>query len=108
MKRMFLAMASAVALTAAAAAQTTTTTTTTTTVEPEVRTKVKQYVTTHRGKSVTAPAGVEIRAGATLPESIEIQSFPAEVGVTRYRYVSMGDRTVLVEPGSRKIIEVID
>lgn len=88
--------------------QQTTTTTTTTTIQPEVRTKVRQYVTTNKPRVVTAPSGFSVSVGATLPETVEVQSFPSDVGVTNYRYVSIGGQTVLVEPGSRRIVEVIE
>ena len=112
MKRILI-LATVALITGAAHAQTattreTTTTTTTTTIQPEVRTKVRQYVTTNKPRAVTAPSGFSATVGATLPETIEVQSFPSDVGVTQYRYVTLGDRTVLVEPGSRRIIEIIE
>ena len=111
MKRVLMTAAAAL-IAGAAYAQTATTTTTrettTTTVQPEVRTKVRQYITTNQPRAVTAPSGFSVSVGATLPESIEVQSFPADVGVTNYRYVAIGDRTVLVEPGSRRIVEVLE
>jgi hypothetical protein len=47
------------------------------------------------------------RAHATLPETIEVQTFPADVGVRDYRYAVVGDHTVLVG-SNRQIIEVIE
>ena len=117
MKALMIAAVASLGLISAAAAQTSTTVTTTTggaaattgavTIQPEVRTKVKEYVTTNRGTSVTAPSGFTVSTGAVLPQSIELQSFPATVGVTQYRYVTMGNQTVLVDPSSRRIVEVI-
>jgi hypothetical protein len=111
MKRILLVGAAAL-IAGAAYAQTSTTqqttTTTTTTLQPEVRTKVRQYVTTNKPRAVTAPSGFQVSVGATLPEAVELETFPADVGVTQYRYVGIGGRTVLVEPGSRRIIEVFD
>ncbi|MDF2809998.1 MAG: hypothetical protein K0S56_1029 [Microvirga sp.] len=103
MKRLMIAVVASFGLIAAAAAQTATVT-----VQPEVRTKVKQHITTSKPKAVVAPSGFTVSAGAVLPETVEIQSFPADVGVTQYRYVVIGDRTALVEPSSRRIVEVID
>jgi hypothetical protein len=106
MKRLLVTAAAAL-MAGAAVAQTATTTTTTTTVAPEVRTKVKQYVTTSKPRSVTAPSGFTVTRGAVLPETVEIQSFPADVGVTEYRYSVIGDRTVLVDSG-RRVVDVLD
>ena len=120
MKHLMIAAVASLGLVSAAAAQTATTTTTTggaavttgttsgaVVIQPEVRTKVKQYVTTSKPKAVTAPSGFTVSTGAVLPQAIELEAFPADVGVTQYRYVQIGGQTVLVEPSSRRIIEVI-
>jgi len=122
MKHLLIAGVATLGLVTAAAAQTSTTTTTTTsggtavttgststsvTIEPAVRTKIKQYVTTSKPKAVMAPSGFTVSRGAVLPESVEVQSFPADVGVTQYRYSVVGDRTVLVD-NSRRIVDVIE
>ena len=62
---------------------------------------------TTKPKAVTVPSSVTISKGTVLPETVEIQSFPSDVGVTEYRYAVVGNQTVLVEP-SRRIIEGID
>ena len=117
MKHLMIATVASLGLISAAAAQTSTTVTTTTggaaattgavTIQPEVRTKVREYVTTNKARSVAVPSGFTVSTGAVLPESVEIQSFPATVGVTQYRYAVVGDQTVLVDPGTRRIVEVI-
>ena len=112
MKNLLIACAATLTLATAAAAQTSTTTTTgststTVTIEPEVRTKVRQYITMNKPKAVTAPSGYTVSRGAVLPETIEVQSFPADVGVTQFRYTMVGDRTVLVD-NNRRIVEVIE
>lgn len=122
MKPLMIAAVASLGLVSAAAAQTSTTVTTgsggaavttgtttgAVTIQPEVRTKVRQYVTTSRPRAVTAPSGFTVSTGAVLPQAIELEAFPADVGVTQYRYVQIGGQTVLVEPSSRRIIEVID
>jgi hypothetical protein len=122
MKHVLIAAVASLGLVTAAAATSVTTTTSgttsggaavttggtsaTVTLQPEMRTKVKQYVTTSKPKSVAVPSGFQVRQGVKLPETVEIQSFPADVGVTQYRYVVLGDQTVLVNP-NREIVEVI-
>jgi hypothetical protein len=113
MNRIILAGVAALALTVPAMAQTSTTVTTesagaSVTIAPEQRTKIKQYVTTSKPKSVTMKEKVTV--GATLPADVELQAVPSDWGpsVSRYRYVYTGDDVVLVEPSSRKVIQVID
>jgi hypothetical protein len=123
MKHLMIATVASLALISAAAAQTSTTTTTTggatvttggaattgtVVIQPEVRTRVREYVTTNRGAAVAAPSGFTVRRGVALPQTVELQSFPSTVGVTQYRYVVIGGQTVLVDPSSREIVEVIE
>ena len=51
----------------------------------------------------------EVRVGAVLPESgVEYYEVPQEYGVRNYRYTVVNDRTVLVDPGTRRIVDVIE
>lgn len=107
MKRSIVAAAALFAAPAALAQVSSTTTTTTTTVTPQQQTAIKTYVTKEKRKSVVAPSGFTVTTGAVVPEAVELYSFPADVGVT-HRYTVIGDRTVVVDPGSRRVIQVID
>lgn len=116
MNRLLIAGSVALALAAGSAfAQTSTTTTTTgpagsvssTTITTEQQAKVKAYITKEKVKSVAAPSGFTVQTGATLPAAVEVRTFPADVGVKQYSYAVIGDRTVLVEPSSRRIVQVI-
>ena len=51
----------------------------------------------------------EVRVGADLPESgVTYYDVPREYGTTKYRYTIVNDRTVLVDPSSHRIMQVID
>jgi len=51
----------------------------------------------------------EVRVGADLPSNgVTYYEVPREYGVTKYRYTVVNDRTVLVDPGTHRIVEVID
>jgi hypothetical protein len=51
----------------------------------------------------------EVRVGVVLPEDgVTYYEVPAEYGATQYRYTIVNDRPVLVEPRTRRIVEVID
>jgi len=105
MKRV-LATAAAFAIAATAVATAATTTTTTTTVTPDQESAMTTYVTKHKVKSVTAPSGFTVTTGAALPESVQIQEFPSDVGVTGYGYADIGGTTVIVG-NDRKIVRVV-
>jgi hypothetical protein len=113
-KRILLAGAAALLLAGSASAQTTVTTTTgtsvgsTITIAPEQRTKIKQYVVQQKVKPITVKE--KITVGATLPQDVELQAVPSDWGadVSRYQYVYYGDDVMLVEPSSRRVVQVID
>ncbi len=50
----------------------------------------------------------EVRVGATLPSSgVTYHEVPAEYGVKSYRYTVVNDTPVLVDPSTRRIVQVI-
>jgi hypothetical protein len=113
MKRTLLAGLTALALAAPALAQTTIVTPApgpgaTIIIAPEQRTKIKQYVVQQRVKPVTLRERVTV--GAVLPADVEFAAVPSDWGpeLGRYRYVYSGNDVVLVEPSSRRVIQIID
>jgi hypothetical protein len=70
--------------------------------QPEFR----QYVTTQKVPSYTYKE--EVRVGAVLPEAgVTYHEVPAEYKVKGYRYTVVNNTPVLVEPSSRKIVQVV-
>ena len=51
----------------------------------------------------------DVRVGADLPSSgVTYYEVPREYGVTKYRYTVVNDRTVLVDPTTHRIVQVIE
>ena len=51
----------------------------------------------------------EVRVGADLPSrGVPYYEVPREYGVTKYRYTVVNDRTVLVDPATHRIVQVVD
>ena len=51
----------------------------------------------------------DVRIGAVLPEEgVTYYEVPPEYGVRDYRYTVVNNRTVLVDPRTRRIVEVIE
>ena len=51
----------------------------------------------------------EVRVGADLPSSgVTYYEVPKEYGVTKYRYTVVNDRTVLVDPSTHRVVQIID
>ncbi|MBR0844693.1 DUF1236 domain-containing protein [Bradyrhizobium liaoningense] len=114
MRKLFLLTAAAVLISTGAIAQSTTVTTTGTghaavvQIEPEYRTRIKSYVTEHHVRPVVTKE--KIIVGATVPSDVELEAVPTDWGpsLTKYRYVYSGDRVMLVDPGSRTVVQEID
>jgi len=81
-------------------------TSTTTTITTDQQSKVKTYVMKEKPASVKVTETVNV--GAALPSSVTLHTLPSDVGVTQYRFAVVNDKTVLVEPSSRKIVQIIE
>lgn len=78
----------------------------------EQRKKFKTTVET-TGSTRTSTSKIEIREGVTLPQEVEILDVPQTIisdvpELRTYRYVIIGDEIALVEPETRRVIEVIE
>ena len=75
---------------------------------------VRKHVKTRTERQTTgSTAKVVIRRGERLPDSVEVEEFPEIVyrdapALREYRYIHRENRTYLVEPTQRTVIEEID
>jgi len=75
---------------------------------------VRKHVQTRTERQTTgSTAKVVIRRGERLPESVEVEEFPETVyreapALRDYRYIHRDNRTYVVEPTERTVIEEID
>src|SRR3954465_6802462 len=114
MNKVLLISAAASLMAPTGVAQTTVTTTTTGTAgtavlaEPQYRTKIKSYITEHKVRPVTTKEKIVV--GSRVPADVELAPVPSDWGpsVTKYRYVYSNDRVMLVDPGSRTVVQEID
>ncbi|MDB5505296.1 MAG: hypothetical protein JWR89_5198 [Tardiphaga sp.] len=73
----------------------------------ETRPRFRSYVSERRVPSYRYER--EVRVGADLPESgVTYYEVPKEYGVTKYRYTVVNDRTVLVDPGTHRIVQIVE
>ena len=67
----------------------------------------RRYVVEERVPTFAIPDRVIV--GGTLPEvGVTYYDVPERFGATTYRYTIVNDRTVLVDPRSRRIMQVLD
>jgi hypothetical protein len=57
---------------------------------------------------VTLPG--EVRVGVAIPGDVELVAVPDDWGPSfgRYRYVYWNNRVVLVDPGDRQVVHIIE
>ncbi|MGJ5069600.1 DUF1236 domain-containing protein [Bradyrhizobium oligotrophicum] len=73
----------------------------------ERRPEFREYVVRERVPNYVIPDRVVV--GAVLPESgVTYYDVPQRFGATPYRYTVVNGETVLVEPRSRRIIQVVE
>lgn len=77
-------------------------------ITPEQRTTIREYVVKQKVEPVTVQE--EVRVGVALPATVELRPVPSAWGpqIVKYRYAYVGDQVVLVEPSSRKVVEIIE
>ena len=76
-------------------------------IEPEQRTRIREYVVKQHVNTVTVRERVTV--GSTVPSDVELLPVPTEWGIARSnRYFYWNDRVVLVEPSGRRVIEIIE
>jgi hypothetical protein len=67
----------------------------------------REYIVRERVPNYTIPDRVIV--GGVLPEAgVTYYDVPQTFGVTPYRYTVVNGRTVLVEPRSRRIVQVVE
>jgi hypothetical protein len=77
-------------------------------IEPEQRTRIKEYVVKQKVPRVTVRE--RIRVGAPVPAEVELREVPEDWGpsVRRYRYYHTDSGVHFVDPDSRHVIYDID
>src|SRR5262245_6584906 len=72
-------------------------------IQPEQETVIREYVKKEPLASIKIP-GVELNIGSTIPDTVELRQIPD----VQYRYVVVDGQTVLVDPGTRRVVKVIN
>jgi hypothetical protein len=76
-------------------------------IAPEQQTVIREYVVKQKVAPAELPADVHITVGSTLPDTVELHAVDVPDMQTKYSYVVVGGETVLVDPGTRKIVYVM-
>lgn len=74
-------------------------------ISPERQTEIREYVVKQEVAPVELPSDFQLSVGSTIPDTVELNA--VEVPDVKYRYVVIGNQTVLVEPATRKVVYII-
>jgi hypothetical protein len=68
--------------------------------------RIRSFVAREKQTPAPLPPGYRILVGVDVPTTVELQSFPADVGLPEYRYAVIGTRLVLVRRKTRRIVDI--
>ncbi|MEJ8308032.1 DUF1236 domain-containing protein [Agrobacterium larrymoorei] len=74
-------------------------------ISPEQEVIIEKYLTAHTVTSVDVPS-VDVVVGTAVPETVELHRIDAP-DVT-YSYVVVNGKTAIVDPGTRKIVRIMN
>jgi uncharacterized protein DUF1236 len=77
-------------------------------IKPDQRARIHDYVA--REHVAPVPLQDRVVVGGILPPAVELMPVPQMWGpdLARYRYVYWNDRVVLVDPATRRVIDVVE
>jgi Protein of unknown function (DUF1236) len=75
---------------------------------PTQEKEIREFVLNEGRTSAAVPAKFKLLVGATLPQSVEFYPFDADLGAAQFRYTIIGGRIVVVDPGSRRIMRILE
>jgi hypothetical protein len=76
-------------------------------IDEDERPRFRRYIVEERVPSYSVDTPV--RVGTVLPEAgVTYYDVPQQFGATTYRYTVVNDRPLLVEPRTRRVMQVID
>lgn len=76
-------------------------------IAPDQRSAFREYIVREKVPNYSIPDRIVV--GGVLPETgVTYYDVPQTFGATPYRYTVVNGRTVLVEPRSRRIVQVIE
>lgn len=75
---------------------------------PEQQTIIREYITTQPPMEYDPAIDFDITVGSIVPEPIELRRIDEPTLDTPYDYVVIENRTVVVEPETRRIVQIIE
>jgi hypothetical protein len=77
-------------------------------ITPEQQTVIHDYVVQQHFPAYVPAEDVNIEIGSTLPDTVELHEIDTPGVQQVYSYVLVDGRTVLVDPATRRIVQIIN
>lgn len=77
-------------------------------ISPDQQTVIHKYVIEHKVAPVEVPSDVTVSVGTALPDTIDLQQIDVPDVSTEYQYVVVNGQTLVVDPQTRKIVQIIN
>ena len=69
--------------------------------------QVQQYIVKQHVEEVTPPGDFQVEVGTVVPDSIEVHVLDVPSLPKKYDYMVVNGQTVIVDPDTRKIMQVL-
>lgn len=76
--------------------------------QPQEETVVREYVVKQPPVQVVVPQGYHVMVGEPLPDTIAVSPLDAPGLEKRYEYVVIDGKTVIVDPETREVVQVLE
>jgi hypothetical protein len=70
--------------------------------------EVHQYIVKQHVEPIAPPEGFDVQVGTVVPEAIEIHRLEVPSLPRKYDYMVVNGQTVIVDPDTRKIVQVLE
>ncbi len=77
-------------------------------ISPAQEVRIRQFVTSENRTSVAVPASFRLTVGVEVPQSADLYEFEEDLGLGQHRYTIISGKTVIVDPGTRKVLRIMD
>ena len=70
--------------------------------------EVHQYIVKQHVEPITPPEGFDVQVGTVVPDTVEIHQLDVPSLPKQYDYMVVNGQTVIVDPDTRKIVQVLE
>lgn len=74
---------------------------------PDMMVQLRAYMTRTTSPVTTMPSNLNTSTGTSIPDSLELRSFPPSMNMTSVRYIRTHDALIIVDPRTRRILQVV-